>query len=305
MASVIDDTPQASDENNIPAPTANSTTNPNPTTSAAAKKRRIRFSSTWDILLLKAATAVDAHFAPHGEAQSRFEEALSPFKASLPNGSLDTVGAPTWKTLNDRFKKILSDHREAVKANAAASGIIEVRGERETLLDDVALEVDEWEEAKRAERDERTELDKRLIQAGEEVRTRALSRARSPTSAKSPGTASSTPSNRNRRKRALSSDSDDEDRNLMSEHIQARKLFEGKRLKIEEQRLEHEIKRDEQEASRLEQVQLNESRRIAVDEKRVELEERRFAVESEERKGMIAERKEVLSVPSALVKKLQ
>lgn len=43
---------------------------------------------------------------------------------------------------------------------------------------------------------------------------------------------------------------------------------------------------------------------IAVDEKLLQLEERRLLVDTEERRGSLAERKEVLPVISALVKKL-
>ena len=87
-------------------------------------------------------TAVDAHLAPHGASQKRFEEALGRFTASIPNAALQRMCQQSWKTLNDRFKKIISDHRIAVKRNAVASGIIEIQGEREPLLDDTVLIVD-------------------------------------------------------------------------------------------------------------------------------------------------------------------
>lgn len=75
-------------------------------------------------------------------------------------------------------------------------------------------------------------------------------------------------------------------------------------MKIEEQRLQFDMKNYERESLRLNKAQDNEARRIAVEEKRIELEERRLALDSEERKGAIAERKEVLAVLGALVKKL-
>lgn len=65
------------------------------------------------------------------------------------------------------------------------------------------------------------------------------------------------------------------------------------------------MKKEDRAAVRMERMQANESRRIAVDEKRVELEKRGFAEVVEERNGMIAEMKEVLSVLSGLVKKQQ
>ena len=60
--------------------------------------------------------------------------------------------------------------------NSAASGIIEVRGEREVLLDDVVLEVDEWSEQRRVQWDEKTGFEKRLQSAREEIRDRDLNR---------------------------------------------------------------------------------------------------------------------------------
>ena len=122
--------------------------------------------------------AVDGHRTQHCQFQAKYEEALQLFLTSAPEGCFDTVTSPTCKTLSDRFKKILSDHRLAARDNAAASGIIEVRGERELLLDDFVLEIDEWSEQRRDERDEKTEFDKRLQNAGEEMRDRALNRCR-------------------------------------------------------------------------------------------------------------------------------
>ncbi|PXF39883.1 hypothetical protein BWQ96_10406 [Gracilariopsis chorda] len=106
----------------------------------------MRFSSASDLLLLKPVTALDAHVAPHGRIQFRFEEAMDIFISSAPARAFNTVFTMTWKTLIDQFKKILCEHRAATNKNAVSSGIIEVQGERETLLDDVILEVDEWDE---------------------------------------------------------------------------------------------------------------------------------------------------------------
>lgn len=84
-----------------------------------SRKRRIVFSNSWEVLLSNSVTAVDAHLAPHVEAQSLSEEALRIFRNSLPADCLSSVSMATWKTLNghlnDRFKKIVADHREALK----------------------------------------------------------------------------------------------------------------------------------------------------------------------------------------------
>ena len=263
--------------------------------------RRMRFSIAWDVLLLKSVTAVDAHLAAHGQSQKRFEAAVPIFLSSLPSPALEETGIPSWKTLTDRFKKIVAGHRAAVKANVVASGIIEVRGEREILLDDIVLAIDEWEESRRAERDERTELDKRLQVAGEAIRTRALSRERSTAT---PREGKDKPKH-TERKRAMSYDSDDEARCTLSEHMSEQRDVDHKRLKMEERKLEYEISRDERARERLKVAQDHEARRIAVEEKRMELEEHRLEIEREERRGAIQERTQMMVVLSALAKKLE
>lgn len=68
--------------------------------------------------------------------------------------------------LNDRFKKVIFDHRALTKSNALASSIVEVRGEREQLLDDLILEIDGDEEHRRVDRNEKSEKDRKLLAAG-------------------------------------------------------------------------------------------------------------------------------------------
>ena len=116
------------------------------TVQALQKKKRIRFTTGWDFLLPKAVTAVDGHRLQFGRLQATFQEALALFLGSAPPGCLNGIEKPSWKMLSDGFKKIGADHRTAVKHNAAASGIVEVRGERKVFLDDVVLGMDEWDE---------------------------------------------------------------------------------------------------------------------------------------------------------------
>ena len=51
----------------------------------------MRVSSTFDILLLKVVTAIDAHPAHHGACQKRFDEALELFAASLLDAALQVI----------------------------------------------------------------------------------------------------------------------------------------------------------------------------------------------------------------------
>ena len=121
-------------------------------------------------MLLKTFSATESHVAPFGDLQRRFEECLDLFLSRAPGASLDCVELSTWKTLNDSFKKVISDYRTLSKSNARASGIAEVRGEREQILDDLILEIDEDEEHRRSYRNEKSEKDRKLLAVGVEIR---------------------------------------------------------------------------------------------------------------------------------------
>ena len=73
---------------------------------------------------------------------------------------------------------------------------------------------------------------------------------------------------------------------------------------MEEEKLEYSKARELRESERWQKAHDKDLRRIAVEEKRIELEERRLDLEKEERKGLELERTHILSVLSALVKKL-
>lgn len=59
-------------------------------------------------------------------------------------------------------------------SSATLSGIIETSGDWMTLLDDVVLAMDEWEEKRGNEREDRTDIDRRLAAVAKGGRTRAL-----------------------------------------------------------------------------------------------------------------------------------
>jgi len=122
-----------------------------------------------------------------------------------------------------------------------------VRVEREVLLDDIFYAMDDIEEPRRAERDERTEPARRLLAAGEGIRYRAVRRSTSRElngelvnddgwSNISPTTPISSARTQNRR-RAV--DSDDDERILYTERIRTQEESEAKRLKLEEDRFSY------------------------------------------------------------------
>lgn len=69
------------------------------------------------------------------------------------------------------------DHRISVRKEVTASCIIKIRGERELLLEDIVLSVYEREEERPAERDGRTDLERRLRVAGDTIGSNAFKRA--------------------------------------------------------------------------------------------------------------------------------
>ncbi|CDF32477.1 unnamed protein product [Chondrus crispus] len=98
--------------------------------STFTSKKGIRSSPMWDTLLLKAVIYTDAHLSPDGEAQGRFEETLTLFQFAFPSGASEGICLPTWKTLRDRFKKIVADHKTESQCNATPSDIIEIGEEQ-------------------------------------------------------------------------------------------------------------------------------------------------------------------------------
>lgn len=63
-----------------------------------------------------------------------------------------------------------------MKKNAAVFGMIEIRGKREQLLEDIVLAMEEAVESRRAYRDKFTDFHRRLQQAGGNIRNMAVSR---------------------------------------------------------------------------------------------------------------------------------
>lgn len=97
------------------------------TTREALIKSRIQLTTAFDIMLFKLVVAVDGHPSVHGATQALFSDALKHFMKSVPPSVFETVQAPSWESLNDRFKKLLVDHRDVTKKNSAPSGIVEKR----------------------------------------------------------------------------------------------------------------------------------------------------------------------------------
>ena len=190
---------------------------------------------------------------------------------------------------------ILSKRRAEVKLTAAASGIVEVYGEKETLLDDLILEIDEHSEQERAEKGKRLEKEEKLKEAGENIRNMALKRSsrdmgKETTNGVSPGGPKT--------RRRISYDSDDETTEAIVKDMKLRREQEDRRFKLEEKRLDLERKRAEEDRNRFDENRDTKRRQLALDERKLE-------IEIEERKLAIAERTKMLEVLSGLADKLK
>ena len=82
--------------------------------------KRFRFKETFDFFLLRASLKMGAHVARWRRAQALFERVAEFFlfsshiKASISNPAV----RPTWKSLNDRFKKLVMTEGQKITATA-------------------------------------------------------------------------------------------------------------------------------------------------------------------------------------------
>ena len=254
----------------------------------------------------------DAHIPDRGMAETLYQEVLKTFMKQIPTAVFNHLHKPSGKTLWDRFKRLVSHRRASVKRTAAASGIIERHGEKEQLLDDLIMEVDEKEEAARAEKNEQNLHEKRLVAAGESIRGMALKRKSSPNeehgSDQVGEEAESAPSSAKKFKRLRNSElshSDDKLSTGILAHVHGREEIERKKMVLEEQRVYLERQRQEKESQRFEAMQAATCRRLELDEMRFELEKEERKQLIEERKQGMAEREQMVAILELLATKLQ
>lgn len=117
------------------------------------------------------------------------------------------------------------------------------------------MAIDEWEEKRSTERDESTELNRRLAAAGEEIRAIAKGREVGSRETDSWKRQSTPGSRRQNLKRAIFADSDEEKREFINAHATAGRELEELRLKMEEERLSFESERVERLDCRMQRTQ--------------------------------------------------
>ncbi|CAN8068517.1 unnamed protein product [Agarophyton chilense] len=115
--------------------------------------------------LLKAVNISQAHIAAWRQIQAKFEDAPSLFMDATPEEAFSEMQRSSSETFADHFMRITSDKRQKMKENAASSGRLESKGEKEILVDDVLQEIDEKVEREREEKEKRTAQENRLLAA--------------------------------------------------------------------------------------------------------------------------------------------
>lgn len=98
-------------------------------------------------------------------------------------------------------------------------------------------------------------------------------------------------------------DFDEEERDFINAHVIARRELEKRRLKMGEDRFRFE--REGRLDSHMQRTQDHEAKSLRAEEKRMELEAEKAFLKLEKQHQSIGERKEMLAVLDALVKKLE
>ena len=265
--------------------------------------KRFRFSERCDLLLLQAVALTGAHLAPHGEKMKRFEESLSSFVQAAKVQS-EGYSIPTCRTFISRFDNLIRKRRLAVRVNNDASGISENITEKDSILDDMILEIDDYLEQKQEEEQNRSATEAQLVEAGRAIRELACNRQVAMNEADDINSAEIsnepqdsedriipndevTPPRRKRRRRSsVAIESDEECNRMFLKEMKLKRESEDKRTELEKQRLEIEINN----SSRWERNAEIQMRRIDIDEKRLEMDRIRHEAEeknrTEERKAL-------------------
>jgi hypothetical protein len=106
------------------------------------RPRAICFTAAMDMVILETVNEVGAHISQYGQSQKLFERAANACRAhtSFANCTLSV------KSVWDRFKKLMSEHKKADAANRGASGIVKEYGPKEELLQEMMKPIREKDE---------------------------------------------------------------------------------------------------------------------------------------------------------------
>lgn len=289
-------------------PTATQPTTPTPTNATSTpgrrKLKRFTYIPSYDDALLKCVRQLDAHKAEYGQKEKAFETVQEKFLTAIPANVFEAYERPSVKSLRDRFIRLVERRRDTVRASEMESGNKEVLTDVDVLLDDLILEMDEWREELRAEKERSGEREKALLTAGQEIRAQALGRKRV---ASEDAVDGENAEKKSRKHTGGTGSVLDDVSGCMMDTAERQSAIEEKKLAVDERRFAFERERSEREDGRFTRTQGIAERRQSLDERRFELEkaerEDRMKEEKEERRENREERKAMLSLIQKLMEK--
>lgn len=246
-------------------------------TNRPTTKMAFRFTVVQERMMVKAVADSKEYFARQGQGEKLFKEALEKFLAQFP--SPETLffiyQKPAYKTVCDRFKRLIYKSREQVRGNqgfqkwqhfdVATSGNLEVITDDGILLDDLIDAVDVNDETDRREKEEETKAEYRLLEAGDAIRVQALKRKREEGGE---GEKKLSAEKKVRVRHSLRYDSDDDLSVQLLSHLEKREVNADANLKMKKYRQEVDISRARGEEEEFEKMQETNNRRLDLDEKR-------------------------------------
>lgn len=138
--------------------------------------RRPKFTPDDDLVLVREVAAAKAHVAPNGATKERFETAA---KKSNATHRLSCV--VTWKSIQDRYKRIQTRFDERDRVESLMSGVGGDVGEMEELLSSMKEARQDFRNNRNASRKEAEDRELEKERLGAIVQAQSLSRRKSST----------------------------------------------------------------------------------------------------------------------------
>lgn len=187
---------------------------------------------------------------------------------------------PTWKTLRDRFKSLMSDHKGKEGRHTKDSGAEYEYNENAQLTDDIYLEMQEHEANKMRAKSDKNEKTDALERAGATMRNMALKRRadREEDGSKDTGESES------RRIKSARSAAHDEELELISADNAHRQRIEEDRMRIEKMRVELEERREAREHLKENSKAQLAQQKMSMEGKMLDLKQKKFEADLDDRK---------------------
>lgn len=134
--------------------------------------RRPKFTPEDDLMLVREVAAAKAHLAPNGATKERYETA-----ANKANATRRLTCPVTWKSVQDRYKRIQARFDERERVESLMSGVGGELGEIEELLSSMKEARQDLLNCKSASRRAAQEREAEKERLGSIVREKAMNRA--------------------------------------------------------------------------------------------------------------------------------